>query len=82
MFQSKETALVKDSSDDLWFLKEDGPDSPDLSDIYADEYDVVSELNDESSSDADDYDSDNFIEAKVWVLVVRATFLMKIDPLR
>ena len=61
--QSKVTELVKDSSDDLWFLEEgdDRGDDDWLSDnVYADEYDLVSEV---SGAAADDTDDDIIVSA-------------------
>ena len=55
-FQSKVTEIVKDSSDDLWFLEEDAAAASSdhhSVDVYADEYEVVSEAYSETDSDMD-----------------------------
>lgn len=62
--QSKITAVVRDSSDDLWFLEDDNEDDKDdddddFNDIYAIEYDVASDSSQELNSDYDEDDEDD-----------------------
>lgn len=61
----------------MWFLKEDDADAQDFSDIYADEYDIVSELSHESSNEFDGDESDVFAEVQVRVRVSVCVFAAK-----
>lgn len=66
--QSKVTEIVKDSSDDLWFLEEDANSDQFSVDVYADEFDVMSERYSETDSDMDNLTSQEVRKATFFTI--------------
>lgn len=54
VLQSKITAIVKDSSDDLWFLEEDAEVDRFSDVVYADEFEIASNCYSDSDGDRAD----------------------------